>query len=200
MNLKFTKMEIKACIFDLRWAVFGKNSLPWATNINMSWETSREWDTLANIRISFKVCPRRKAGGDAVLRLIEKLNAEKFLKLGSRAETEPTGTETHSLPSGSLSNTRKIIVASRTAPSPWRQFELQRSVTCMGEERGGWGVGSCAGGGGESWASTYSTVYSECIVKCVCRQVLLNYIFVCKMETDVSFFYGGTTGSEQRNL
>lgn len=55
-------------------------------------------------------------------------------------------------------------------------------------------------GGGGGWVSTYSTVYSECIVKCVCRQVLLNYIFVCKMETDVSFFYGGTTGSEQRNL
>lgn len=68
--------------------------------------------------IGFKARPWRKTGEDTVLRLIEKLNAEKFLKAGSRAETEPTGTETQSLPSGSLSNTRKIIVASRTAPSP----------------------------------------------------------------------------------
>lgn len=44
------------------------------------------------------------------------------------------------------------------------------------------------------------TVYSECIVKCVCCQVLLNYIFVCNVETNVSFFYGRTTGSEQSNL
>lgn len=44
------------------------------------------------------------------------------------------------------------------------------------------------------------TVYSECIVKCVCCQVLLNYIFVCNVETNVSFFYEGTTGSEQSNL
>lgn len=62
------------------------------------------------------------------------------------------------------------------------------------------GGGSRAGGEGEGWVSAYSTVYSECIVKCVCRQVLLNYIFVCKTETDVSFFYGGTTGSKQRIL
>lgn len=47
------------------------------------------------------------------------------------------------------------------------------------------------------------TVYSECIVTCVCCQVLLNYIFVCNVETDVSFLYwggGGTTGSEQSDL
>lgn len=44
------------------------------------------------------------------------------------------------------------------------------------------------------------TVYSECIVTCVCRQVLLNYIFVCNVETTVSFFYGGTTGCEQSDL
>lgn len=41
------------------------------------------------------------------------------------------------------------------------------------------------------------TVYSECIVTCVCCQVLLNYIFVCNVETNVSFLYGGKTGSEQ---
>lgn len=45
-----------------------------------------------------------------------------------------------------------------------------------------------------------STVYSECIVTSVCCQVLLNYIFVCNVETIVSFLYGGTTGSEQSNL
>lgn len=44
------------------------------------------------------------------------------------------------------------------------------------------------------------TVYSECIVTCVCCQVLLNYIFVCNVETNVSFLYGGTTGSEQSDL
>lgn len=133
-------MEIKAPIFHWKSAVFGKNSPLSATDINMPWETSREWEILTNIRISFKVHPRRKVASDTVLRLIEKLNAERFLKPGSRAETEPTGTETHSLPSGSLSNTRKIIIASRTAASPWRQFELQCSVTHMGERPGGRGV------------------------------------------------------------
>lgn len=63
-----------------------------------------------------------------------------LLRPGSRAETGPTGTETESLPPGSLSNTRKILVASRTAPSPWRQVELQRSVTQMGGERRGAGL------------------------------------------------------------
>lgn len=34
------------------------------------------------------------------------------------------------------------------------------------------------------------TMYSECIVTCVCCQVLLNYIFICNVETNVSFLYG----------
>ena len=44
------------------------------------------------------------------------------------------------------------------------------------------------------------TVLSECIVMCVCCQVLLNYIFVCNVETDVSFLYGGTTGRDTSDL
>lgn len=136
-SLKFTKMEIKACIFDLRWAVPVKNSLPRATNINMSWETSREWDILANIRISFKVHLRREAGGDAALRLIEKLNAEKFLKPGSRAEAEPT--ETQSLPSGSLSNTRKII--RRFTDSSVTMITVWTPAQCYTYGRGAWGGG-----------------------------------------------------------
>lgn len=54
---------------------------------------------------------------------------------------------------------------------------------------------------GDMWGRGFQyTVYSECIVTCICCQVLLNYIFVCNVETDVSFLYGGTTGSEQSNL
>lgn len=33
-------------------------------------------------------------------------------------------------------------------------------------------------------------MYSECNVTRVCRQVLLNYIFVCNVETNVSLLYG----------
>ena len=44
------------------------------------------------------------------------------------------------------------------------------------------------------------TMYSECIVMCVCCQVLLNYIFVCTVETSVSLLYGGSTGSEKSDL
>lgn len=46
------------------------------------------------------------------------------------------------------------------------------------------------------------TMYSECIVTCVCCQVLLNYIFICNVETNVSFLYGGrgATGSEKSDL
>lgn len=172
----------------------------------MSSETSPQWEILANIRISFKVRRGRRGGstgggGHSSAPDRESLMQRSFWNAGSRAETEPTGTETRSLPPGSLSNTRK----KKNHPSLHGQrrrhgdrFELQRSVTHMG---GGGGTGDvCRRRGGEGWISTYSTVYSECIVKCVCRQVLLNYIFVCKTETDVSFFYGGTTGSEQRHL
>lgn len=47
----------------------------------------------------------------------------------------------------------------------------------------------CAGG--EMREELQYTVYSECIVTCICCQVLLNYIFVCNVETDVSFFCTG---------
>lgn len=117
---------------------------------------------------------------------------------GIRAETDSRWTETESLPSGALSNTRKTIPASRTPPSPWQYFELYTgaicSITHMEEEE--WRL--CAERGDEG--GFQYTVYSECIVTCVCCQVLLNYIFVCNVETDVSFLYGGTTGSEQSNL
>lgn len=42
---------------------------------------------------------------------------------------------------------------------------------------------------GDSEGVQYA-VYSECNVTCVCRQVLLNYIFVCNKETNVSLLYG----------
>lgn len=98
-----------------------------------------------------------------------------------------------------LSNTCKITPASWASLLPWQQL-LDRGKTAVlsvYEDREEWGL--CAEGGDEGRISLY-TVYSECIVTCVCCQVLLNYIFVCNVETNVSFLYGGITGFEQSDL
>lgn len=58
----------------------------------------------------------------------------------------------------------------------------------MAEEQGG--DDNCVQEEGMRGGFRY-TMYSECIVKCVFCQVLLNYIFVCNVE-NVSFFYGVT--------
>lgn len=102
-------------------------------------------------------------------------------------------------PVGALSNTRKTIPASRTPPVAMAiVFSFTQgpiAVLHMWERRSGGCVQE-----EEAREGFQYTVYSECIVTCVCCQVLLNYIFVCNVETNVSFLYGGTTGSEQSNL
>lgn len=168
----------------------------------MSSETCPQREILANIGISFKVRRGgRRGGGHSSAPDGESLCREVSEKRDQEQRQSRQGRRL-GVSHRDLSNTRK----KKNHPSLHGQrrrhgdsFELQRSVTHMGEG-GRWGGGRVQEEGGEGWVSTYSTVYSECIVKCVCRQVLLNYIFVCKTETDVSFFYGGTTGSEQRHL
>lgn len=126
---------------------------------------------------------------------------------GFRSEQRQTlrWTETESLPSGALSNTRKkkkkknpipcftdpavtMAIVSALHGGQLQYYTYRRGgveAVCRRRRRG---------------RGFQYTVYSECIVTCVCCQVLLNYIFVCNVETDVSFLYGGTTGSEQSNL
>lgn len=93
----------------------------------------------------------------------------------------------------------KTIPASRTPASPWQYTIFTRGANCSITHTGKEERRLCAGRGLAREGFQY-TVYSECIVTCVCCQVLLNYIFVCNVETTVSFLYGGTTGCEQSDL